>query len=77
MNRKQIIKSSMFRGKRNMMSERKEKAKHDDKILHCLGKRSVFGNYFNFINKKYHASINTFFFALSILLRDIVPHSLL
>lgn len=36
MNRKQIIKSSMFRGKRNMMSERKEKAKQDDKILHSV-----------------------------------------
>lgn len=76
MNRKQIIKPSMFRVRKKMMSKRKEKTKQDSSL--CLGKHSVLGNYFNFINKKkYHASINTFFFAFRILLRDILLHSFL
>lgn len=69
MNRKQIIKLSVFRGKKKMMSKKKRENKIN-MVRFCLGKYFICGNYFNFINKMYYELINIFFFVFSNLLRD-------
>ena len=68
--------SQVCSGKKNNEQEEREKQNTMAGLFALFRKHILSLVTFNVINKKYHASINTFFFAFSILQRDILLHSL-